>query len=552
MRAHRSRWRAALACLGVTMTLGWSGGAALGVESGVSLSVRDPAASLLAPGAGERTLHFAAAPAPGAGTRLSVRLHDYLANGEPNPATLASTQAPLAGAGATSGVGEATVRLQLPGIGFYLLDARLLAPDGTVIARRRINLAAIPPRSVLGPPDFGVGATFDHGPYAPDVLLSIIRNAGFSWIRGEVPWTEVEKRPGVFRFPAQFGNALDLASRMGIKSLVLLDYGNAHAYPSLFKGDNAFPMTAAAREKFVQYAAAVVKRYGAQVDDWEIWNEPHFKEIGYHAYVALLKDVYPVIKRLAPSSGVVSCGGDWGGNPVDACIDAIIKQGALNDQDGFSIHPYMFPAAPEVGYAGVGVPVAPVNITTVWPYLGRLIARNPRSNGQPLQLWVSEIGWPSAPRSPGQNTVTQAAYLLRTYLLSRRYGVARGVFWYDLVDNGTNPDDKESNFGLLRADLSPKPAFAAAAVLAATLERRAWRAALVDTPQTKVFEYGTSEPVIAGWTVAGERVVHLRLPAGAYVQRDWDGRQQPVAETNGQIDWKLGPLPRYLLPAPTH
>lgn len=545
MRRRRPRVCAVLARLGVAAALACHGGAAPGAEPGVSLSVRDPATSLLAPGAGPRTLHFAVVPAPAAGARLAVSLHEYLASGAPDPATLATIQVPLGGAN------EATVHLQLPSIGFYLLDARLLAANGRVIAQRRVNLAAIPPRSALGPPDFGVGATFDHGPYAPHVLLSIIRNAGFSWIRGELPWAEIERRPGVFSFPSQFGSALDLASRMGIKSLVLLDYGNAHAYPSLFKTDNAFPLTSAARQKFVQYVAAVVKRYGGQVNEWEIWNEPHFKEIGYHAYVALLEDVYPVIKRLAPSSGVVSCGGDWGGNPIDACIDAILKAGALDDQDGFSIHPYMFPAAPEVGYAGVGVPVTPVNITTVWPYLGRLIADNPKSNGRPLQLWVSEIGWPSAPRSPGQNTVTQAAYLLRTYLLSRRYAVARGVFWYDLIDNGTDPDDKESNFGLLRADLSPKPAFAAAAVLAATLERRAWRAALIDTPQTKVFEYGRRDPVIAGWTVGGERVVHLTLPAGTYVQRDWDGRQRRVAASNGQIDWKLGPLPRYLLPATT-
>lgn len=517
------------------------------------LRVVDPAHALLAPGAGTRLIHFAVSEGTiPAGARLTVRLQGYGADGVNKVANGTSdvAQATTEQRAGQRRANDIAVRLNVPRIGFFALDAQLSSASGQVIATEQTHLAAIPVRTHLGPPDFGVGANLDQGENAPTTLLPIIRNAGFSWVRAELSWDGIEPRPGVFTFPAQFDESMRLASSMGITTLVLLDYGNAAAYPRLFKKKASFPMTAAAREQFVRYVQQVVGRYGKEVNAWEVWNEPHFQEIGYGTYVALLKAVYPEIKKLAPHAQVVSCGGDWGGNPIDACIDAIIRAGALQYQDGFSIHPYMYPSTPEVGYEGPGTPVTPVSVETVWPYLKRFIARHPKANGQLLQLWVSEIGWPSAPYSAQQSAWTQAANLARTYLISRRYGVARGVCWYDLVDDGTDPTDKESNFGLLRADLSPKPAFVAAAVLASTLEARPWQRALVDSARVKVYAYGTDSTVIAGWTVAGAQVVHVSLPPGDYLQRDWDGRETSVHVGADGLDWHVGPLPRYLMARP--
>lgn len=36
----------------------------------------------------------------------------------------------------------------------------------------------------------------------------------------------------------------------------------------------------------------------------------------------------------------------------------------------------------------------------------------------------------------------------------------KGMWWYDLINDGTARDDQEHNFGLLNIDLSPKPAYA--------------------------------------------------------------------------------------------
>jgi hypothetical protein len=287
------------------------------------------------------------------------------------------------------------------------------------------------------------------------------------------------------------------------------------------------------------------------VKDWELWNEPAFAQVNFADYVALLKEVYVAVKMRSPDATVISCGGGGaGGGPGGDCITAIAAHGALEYQDAFSVHPYMSPFTPEKGYRTEGAPLASVNIPVVWPYLSRMLASNPKANKQHMKLWITEIGWPSSPTSDGLSEQGQAGNLVRSFLLSRRYNAVEVMFWYDLVDDGTDPADKENNFGMLRADLSPKPAFVAAAVLARTLGSRSWDLAISDTPDVKVYQYGgTSDPVIVGWrTDANEDTTFVRIPAGTYVQRDWQGVTSPVVVPAKGLDWKLGPLPRYLIP----
>lgn len=534
-------WLAALATLAVLA------GAA---RAEPALRIVNPDEALLSSGPGTKRIRFASGSgAIPAGARLDLRLRPYGLDGQPEPETRTIAANGVAAAGARA----VDVAVDVPSVGLYRIEARLVSSAGRVIASRESSLAVLPKRTRPNPRDFGIGINLDQGDHQPEFLLPLVQRAGFSWVRGELSWDGVEQKRGQFRFPAQFDRSVDMAARMGITTLILLDYGNPAVYPRLFKEKESFPMTPEARARFADYVRAVVNRYPA-VNYWEVWNEPHFGEIGYDAYVALLKEVYPIIKAVPTSPGVVACGGDWGGNPVDGCIAAIAKAGALRYKDGFSLHPYMYPAPPEVGYEGPGTPVRPVSMLTIWPYFEGFMNKHKSANGgRDLVLWVSEIGWPTAPVSPEQNEVTQAANLLRTFLIARRHGVASRLCWHNLIDDGVDPLDKEMNFGLLRADLSPKPGFIAATVLASTLESLPWRRAWIDTPDIKIQEYGSGKPgdaVIAGWAVTGARAVNLLLPAGDYIQRSWDGRESPVHIGSNGFRWELNTLPQYLIPQP--
>ncbi len=52
-----------------------------------------------------------------------------------------------------------------------------------------------------------------------------------------------------------------------------------------------------------------------------------------------------------------------------------------------------------------------------------------------------------------------ASYLGRLYLLGRTLPYLRGIWWYDFQDDGWNSEYNEDNFGIVRPDLTAKPAY---------------------------------------------------------------------------------------------
>jgi hypothetical protein len=69
------------------------------------------------------------------------------------------------------------------------------------------------------------------------------------------------------------------------------------------------------------------------------------------------------------------------------------------------------------------------------------------------------MSWPSHEGNCGIDTTRQAAYLARAWFLARTVPSIKGIWWYDLINDGNKRDDQEHNFGLLNVDLSPKPAY---------------------------------------------------------------------------------------------
>lgn len=452
------------------------------------------------------------------------------------------------------------LEMTLPTPGLYRLDLLVNASDGSTLAESSVRLAAVLTRKENAPPpdDWGVCTHFAQGRGTVPRSLELIKLAGFARIRDEMYWNHIEKKPGEFVFPEWADAFIQAASARGLRPLIVLSYGNAQVYPAEFAGTKGFPESAEARALFVRYVREVVSRYKIQVRDWEVWNEPQgWGKVGPELYTPLLKEVYPAVKSIAPDATIISCGGGGaGGGPGGDFIRGIVSHGGLDYQDAFSIHPYMAPLNnPDTGYATYRSPSIPrVSIPVVWPFLKNWAQRNPRSDGKPLGLWVTEIGWFSSPLPSVKNPeLAQAAWFARTYLLSRRHNAAKAVFWYDFQDDGDNPENKEHNFGLITTGYQPKPSYVTAATLSATLGNRPWHKAYVEHDSVKIFEYkgvsGGPGAVIAGWTVADEsRTEAVQLPAGRYLLRDWRGQESPVVISGiGAWEWKLGPMPQYLV-----
>ncbi len=376
-------------------------------------------------------------------------------------------------------------------------------------------------------------------------LLDIVKHAGITRIRDEMYWNIVEKEPGKFLYPERFDDMIRLAGERGIRPLIILDYGNSTAYPGLFPKHRSFPTTDETHRLFLAYVENTVKRYGHTVKDWELWNEPNNVKPAAE-YLPLLRKVYAGIKQLDPAATVISCGGGGaGGGPGAAYISPIVKAGGTDAQDAFSIHPYMSPANPDRGYGPCkGSPVEYVCVPAVWKFLGGFCEKNLRSDGGKLKFWITEVGWPTG---EGRNTVSeteQAAYLARLLLQHRRAGNAEALFIYDLLSDGVRRGEAEHNFGMLRADLSPKPSFAAVSAFLRIVGAREHTADISDEI-VKAFRYGD---VIALYSLEKSPQYVLELPEVKTVEViQWDGfTAGPREVAAGKLTLRLSLLPTYV------
>lgn len=144
-------------------------------------------------------------------------------------------------------------------------------------------------------------------------------------------------------------------------------------------------------------------------------------------------------------------------------------------------------------------------------------------------VWLTETGYHNALASTSsQRPVSEGAaatYLPRELLAAFRSGIKR-TFIYELLDEKPDPAllDQERHFGLVRYDLSPKPAFFAVRNLLASVRTSPGSA----SPAAPVPSVSTSAPI--------ERVVLTRAD-GSRVVAIW----RPVSVWNTQLRLPVNP-----------
>ena len=203
---------------------------------------------------------------------------------------------------------------------------------------------------------------------------------------------------------------------------------------------------------FARFARWAARHFRGRVAAWEIWNEPegpNFWRGTPARYARMLRAAYPAIKAGDPRAKVV-----FGGNS-DASprwLAAAYRAGAKGAFDVMASHPYWGDAAPDDAW--------------LLMHATQLHALMARHGDGAKPIWFTEFGWsvhedrPELP--PWQRGVTadeQAAYLTSAVgLITARYPYVEKAFWYK---DAARPGDDEmhSGYGLLKADLSPRPAY---------------------------------------------------------------------------------------------
>ncbi|MGI8440040.1 MAG: GH39 family glycosyl hydrolase [Thermoleophilaceae bacterium] len=308
-----------------------------------------------------------------------------------------------------------------------------------------------------------------------DRQLDQAKDAGAKVIRVDVGWQTLEEQ-GKGRYASWYLSKVDsLVAKAEARDLDLLftfvftpcwassapDSVKQNCSPGWYdRGAGRYPPSNP--NDYADALAFMVKRYGNRISAWEVWNEPNLRDFfntGDPAarYAELLKAAYPAAKAADPNATVL--GGSLSESDVDF-TRALYAHGIKGNFDAFSIHPYTHDRSPldelEPRYVRSsfvkGVPAVHDVMT---------------GENDDKPMWLTEFGWSTSSTRGGQpwengvSESTQAVYTAKAYEQMRNWSYVDVGISYGLVDRGSDGDDKESNFGLLRFDRSSKPAVAA-------------------------------------------------------------------------------------------
>jgi hypothetical protein len=307
--------------------------------------------------------------------------------------------------------------------------------------------------------------------------MELVKGAGFSWIRVQAIWRDIEPRPGRYDTHA-LDRIIDAASRNGVKVVVSVVKAPAWADPN-----GGLPADPAPFGKLMEFLA---KRYAGKVHAWEIWNEQNLaRETGGHVdvgrYVRLLKEGYQGVKR-GDSKAIVLFGGLTPTGVMDPSIaiddvEYLRQAYAYNNGeikryfDHIATHPggnlnppdTLWPERPGPGPGWIDHP-------SFYFRRAEQIRQVMVENGDGAkQVWLTEFGWSTENQAPGYeygryvSEQQQAQYLVRAFQIARSEWPWAGVLlvWCLNFSTIAPPSDEKYPWSVVYADWNPRPAYRA-------------------------------------------------------------------------------------------
>jgi hypothetical protein len=213
---------------------------------------------------------------------------------------------------------------------------------------------------------------------------------------------------------------------------------------------------------FADFGRAAAARYGPLgVHTWEIWNEPNINDFWQPApdanrYGELFRAAVPAVRAVDPSATLLIGGLTRGTDTANGSrisqitfVERLYGNGAAQVADAIAVHPYSFPSLPSQTITTVVGGFADV------PALHEVMRRHGEGH---KKVWITEFGAPTGTASDAVSEIDQAIAVMQARKLVQEWSWAGPLFYFELRDRGTNPAIDEDNFGVLRADLTLKPA----------------------------------------------------------------------------------------------
>jgi hypothetical protein len=355
--------------------------------------------------------------------------------------------------------------------------------------------------------------------------MDVATGTGAGWIREEIRWDWVEHPLGNWDWGFSDEMVQDARGR-NLQILGLLGYNNS----AQTMGQTNFTYPDIGLWK--TYVSQVVSRYKGTIHTWEVWNEPDvpmFWKGSVADYVNLLRETYTTIKAIDPTATVLNgaCSNldlNW--------FNDFLNRGGAQYTDALAFHPYVLRSSLDNGdYQKIDL----AHFADIQKQTGK-------------SWWFTEIGWSSATSNGGGvgSEQAQASYMIRQYVESIDYfGLdVKHVFWYNFHDDGTDPNNPENNYGLIRNDWrTPKYSYTAFQQMTSHLTG-ATPKGTVDSGAGIAYRFdrnGTTVDVV--WGGGRTNLPTTATKAQAY---DMTGNPLPTDVSGGQIHIDIGGDPVFI------
>ncbi len=365
-----------------------------------------------------------------------------------------------------------------------LLSALTVGPWDTLSIDLRHRWVALTaghaPAEVRGSaPSLGMNVFLEQEvePAKRQASLDLLRAAGVTWIRQELPWEQIEPvAKGETTDPnfggstwTKFDDIVDRASDSGMRLMLRLDTSPRWALPANATDGLSPPI---AYDDYFDFVTAVATRYRGRVVAYQIWNEPNLtSEWGHRPpsateYARLLEGASARIRAADPSAQVVMAAlAPTLTENADALNELIYLQqlydaGVRGSFDVLAVQAYGLRGGPDDPRIDAGS-----DVTFSRPALVRQVMV---ANGDTdVPVWATEMGWNDNPASTayqefGRVTPSlQARYTVRAFDRAAEQWpwLKVGFVWFFKRADYANENQDWFYFRVANPDFSLEPVY---------------------------------------------------------------------------------------------
>lgn len=294
---------------------------------------------------------------------------------------------------------------------------------------------------------------------SPEQTAAAAEGTGAGIYRLTFDWRHAEPARDVYRWE-NYDRVYRVMRERGIKPLLILMWAPRWAWDNftMCSYDCRLPPRRKELGEWREIAALLATRYPGAAGI-EIWNEPN--EVTFWQprpdaarYAELLAEAHRAIKHVNAKMPVISGGiahrvlSQNGSVASMEYARQVLQNGGGRHMDALGIHPY--------------APTGEID-TLRWIVDGMRSVRDRAGAGR-IPLWVTEIGLTTTGSRTGQlyaDEARQAEGLAATYRELRSAPDIGRVIFHTLIDPLDDPANPEAGFGIVRGDLSRKPAYCA-------------------------------------------------------------------------------------------